>query len=271
MAPKIITFGTLKGGSGKTSCCFNLSAILAETKKVLLVDGDPQFNLTTDVGIDTPDLKYKTIKNVFEGGSGAEEAIVKSPIPDLPNLDIIPSSIQLTATELNLVSLAGRERVLENFFIDNKEVFNTYDYVLLDTNPNLGIINQNIFLLSDSIILVSDVSFNSIQGAEFFCALWENVRKQLRKGNNIKALILNNADMRSKLGFDLLEFCKGNQTLCDLVVDTIIPASIAIKNAELAHKPLNVLSAENVDISTKEKIIGIYKDILIKLSEKGAI
>ena len=105
--------------------------------------------------------------------------IFKKTIPELPTLDIIPSSIRLTATEIDLVNGAVRERLLSKFYSDNKNILNDYDYILMDTNLNLGMINQNIFLLVEHIILVSDISTNGIMGAEFFIAYWETIRNQL--------------------------------------------------------------------------------------------
>ena len=187
---KIIAFGTLKGGTGKTSTLFNLGGLLAEHHKVLLVDADPQFNLTSNAGVSVTNMGLRTLKDVFEGNVTAREAIYKSPIKALSNLDIIPSSIQLTATELNIVNFAGREQILSNFVFDNRDTLQEYDYILIDTNPNLGMINQNVFNAADAIVLVSDVSFNSITGAEFFIALWESIRERLRKPDNVAGLLL---------------------------------------------------------------------------------
>jgi len=196
---KKIAFGTLKGGPGKTATLFNTVGVLAETELVLAVDADPQFNLTTNAGIDVTDPNIKTLRDVFENGATAEEVIIKSPISELPNLDILPSSIQLTATEIKIVNLGGREQIFNNFLIDNIDYLKKYKYIFFDTNPNLGMINQNIFNAADSIVLVSDISSNSIMGAEFFIALWETIRWQLRKSDNVAALILNNADFRTTL------------------------------------------------------------------------
>ena len=113
---KIITMATLKGGSGKTMNTFNLAGILAETKRVLLIDVDPQCNLTSNCGINSADLNMATVKDIFDNlpknQPTAEEVIIKTPIKELPNLDLIPSSILLFKTEKAMYTKANREHLL---------------------------------------------------------------------------------------------------------------------------------------------------------------
>jgi len=269
--PKIIAAGTLKGGTGKTSFIFNIAGILAQTKKVLLIDGDPQFNLTTDLGIDVTEKNLKTIKDVFEYKARAEDVIYKHPIAELPNLDAIPSSIELTATELKLVNLAGREQKLRNFFQDNADVLAEYEVILMDTNPNVGMINQNIFLASNSIILVSDIDANSIRGAEFFIALWDDVRGDLRKEDNVAALVLNNADNRSSLPDMLFDYCQDDEELKRLLVKTVIPNNIQVKNSKLKNQPLSIMQTNSNEKASKEKVLSAYQQVLSELTERGVL
>ena len=199
---KIITFATLKGGSGKTMNAFNIAGVLAENNRILLIDVDPQCNLSSNCGIDISDPKLRTIRDVLgkssEQQSKPDEIIFQSPIQELSSLDIIPSSIMLFDTEMNMVNVTGRENFLKYYIDDYREYFeNHYDYIIIDTNPSMSIININAFYVADSIILTSDVSTNSISGAELFCALWESKRKFLRKENNISALILCQYDRRT--------------------------------------------------------------------------
>lgn len=257
----IVTIGTLKGGTGKTSTTFNLAGLLAEKSKVLLIDVDPQTNLSLNCGVDITVKSLKTVEDIFYNNESAENVILKSPIKELPNIDIIPSSIVLTATELQIVSQAGRENILKNFILDNINVLEKYDYILIDTNPSMGVINQNAFLVADSIILISDISLNGIQGAELFISLWGNARKQLRKEENIKALILNNFDKRIKLSSELVEYCKENESIRDIVLDTVIYNSVQVKNTELEHKTINILYKNSV-------IHTAYKNILKELCER---
>jgi len=269
---KIIAFGTLKGGTGKTSTLFNLGGLLAEEHKVLLIDADPQFNLTSNVGLSVTHKGLRTLKDVFEGGVTAEEVIYKNPIPELPGLDIIPSSIQLTATELNIVSLSGRELILSNFILDNSDRLREYDYILIDTNPNLGMINQNVFNAADKIVLVSDVSFNSITGAEFFIALWESIRQRLRKPDNVAGLLINNADMRMRLPHELVAYIQENEQLKDLLLPNLIPVNLQIKNTELAHRPINILEGKTTaERRMIERMKKIFLRVVRAMTERGIL
>ena len=244
---KIITMATLKGGSGKTMNTFNIAGILAETKRVLLIDIDPQSNLTSNCGVDSSDLKMKTIKDIFDNlpknQPRAEDIIFKSPIEEIPNLDLIPSSILLFRTEKNLSLKNNREHMLEHFISNNKSYLERYDYIIIDTNPSMSIININAFYISDSIILSCDVSTNSINGAELFCALWEEGREELYKKDNVNAVIVCNVDKRSKLWKDLYEYLLSDEFPIEneKIIDTIIPMSVKLKNTEIEHKPINIL------------------------------
>ena len=261
---KTITIGTLKGGTGKTATLFNLAGLLAENYRVLLIDCDPQTNLSLNCGVDITVNNLNTIIDIFEGNVSSDNVIFKNPIKELKNIDIIPSNIKLTATELQIVSKAGRENILRNFIASNKRAMGEYDYILIDTNPSMGIINQNAFLAADSIILVSDVSLNGIQGAELFTELWSNARKNLNMANNIKALILNNLDKRIKLSAELIEYCNDNEITKDIILNTVIPSSVQIKNTEIEHKTINCLYKNS-------HIHEAYKKILVELKERGVV
>ena len=164
---KVIAFGTLKGGTGKTTVAYNIGGILAEEHKVLFIDVDPQCNLSDNAGVDTANQEGVTIRNVFESPNktAPEDVITSEPMWQLPNLDIIASHIRLTATELQLVSAPAREKILKKWIAKNKGVLSKYDYIILDTNPSMGILNQNAFMAADSIILVSNVSKGDTGGA----------------------------------------------------------------------------------------------------------
>ena len=114
---KTVAFGTLKGGTGKTAVTFNVGGILAENHRVLFIDIDPQANLTNNVGLDTTVQDAPSVRDIFDktGDDSPERLITVSPIPELPNLDIIASHIRLTATELRLVSVPAREFIIQKW------------------------------------------------------------------------------------------------------------------------------------------------------------
>ena len=251
--PKIITFATLKGGAGKTMNLFNLAGVLAgRGRKVLLIDVDPQCNLSANCGIDVADMGFVTTKDIFEKYQATEQPktndiIIKSPIEGLPTLDIIPSSILLFNVEESITILEGKTRILKSFLNRNKSDLQKYDYIFLDTNPSMSVFNINAFYVADTIIINTDVSSNSINGVELFCGLWDAKREQInetadtRKEDNIEALLIGNYSKRSNLSKELLEYVHTADFSKDIVLDTIIPATVQLKDTEVSHAPINIL------------------------------
>lgn len=238
---KIIAFGTLKGGTGKTTVAYNVGGILAEDYKVLFVDMDPQANLSDNAGIDTTDQSGATIRDVFADPhhTKAEDVITKAPMWQLPKLDIIASHIRLTATELHLVAVAGRERIIQKWVERNRAKLEEYDYIILDTNPSMGIINQNAFMAADHIVLVSDVSKKAIQGAQQFAYLWGEVCENMDVEDKTSALILNNVDKRLGLSRHIKEYYQDDEDFGQIILNNVIPARVDIKNTETEFLPIS--------------------------------
>lgn len=260
---KTIAIGTLKGGVGKTMITFNLAGALAETAKTLVIDVDPQCNLSNNVGVDITEQDTYSSRDIFETHNvQPTNLVVEHPIPELPNLDIIPSNILLTATELHIGSRAARERILKNYIDDHKKFFEKYDYILIDTNPSMGIVNQNAFLAADSIILVTDIDDNSRMGLQLFIYLWEEIRRDLRKPDNVKALIVNKGDLRTNLTTDMLEYIMNDEDLSKIFVPKLIRSKVAYAKAALQKLPVTQYK------EGEEAAEEIYEAVEI-LKEKG--
>ena len=262
---KIITMATLKGGAGKSMNAFNIAGILAEKKKVLLIDIDPQCNLSANCGIDICDRDTYSIRDVFDNKPSEQplpgQIIIKSPIEELPNLDIIPSSIYLFKTEKSLYAKGDRERILEKYVSKNKQTFDYYDYIIIDTNPSMSFTNTNAFVIADEIILSCDVSANSITGAELFCELWDETRDELGKEDNISAMIISNFDGRSNLAKDLSKYTQDTAFSKDIVINTYISTTVKLKETEAFHKPINILEP-------KHKACDQYREVVKELRKR---
>jgi len=265
---KIITFGTLKGGVGKTMLCFNIGGILSQLgNRVLVIDSDLQGNLTNNMGIDRTNENLCTTYDIYSIDADPpepERLVFKRPIDRLPELDMIAGSIFLHKAELKIASVAGREQILANYLSDHKDFFNQYDHILIDTNPSMSIVNQNAFLVSDAILLVSDVSMNAIEGAQLFIALWEDARRRLRREDNIRGFIVNDYDARNRLSSDFLEYLRTSPDTADLreiLFDTIIPRNVKITESELAAIPISLY-----DIRSKgcDAIASLVDEMLAK-------
>lgn len=263
---KVIVFGTLKGGTGKTTVAFNVGGILAEEHKVLFIDVDPQSNLSDNVGIDTADQNGWTIRDVFREPlkTKPKDVITKTPMWQFENLDIIASHIRLTATELQLVATPGRERILQKWISRNKTALKDYDYIIIDTNPSLGIVNQNAFLAADSIILISDVSMKAIQGAQLFSYLWGEVCESLDIEDRTKALILNNFDKRIGLAREIKEYYSDDEEFKSIILDSVIPSRADIKATETSYLPINITAPNSNSCEA-------FRAVVDELKERGVL
>ena len=269
---KITTFGTLKGGVGKTMLCFNIGGILSQLgHRVLIIDSDLQGNLTNNIGVDRTKAGLRTTYDIYAVEDGAapapEELVLRAPNAKMPMLDMIPGSIFLHRAELKLSQISGREQVFKNYLDDNRAFFEQYDHILIDTNPSMSIVNQNAFLASDAILLVADVSMNALEGAQLFIALWEEARRRLRHPDNIKGFIINDLDSRNKLSADFLEYLKTAPELEDIraiKMNTIIPRNVRITESELAATPISLY-----DINSKG--CRAIAELIEELQERGIL
>lgn len=271
---KKIAIGTLKGGTGKTTVTFNLLGLLAEEHKVLAVDIDPQCNLSNNLGVDISDSEVFSCLDIFEStGATPKNLVVKAPIPQLPNLDLIPGNIKMVATELRIMSRAGREQILTNYMLDNKSYFGKYDYIVFDTNPSMNIINQNAFLAADSIVLVTDVDDNSRLGLKLFIDMWSAIRWDLKKKDNVKAIILNKADIRSKLTTQMYNYLTENEQLSGLFMEQMLRSKIVYPRAALAKLPMNLylqVCGQKHKAAAQEAVDEL-RAVLEQLTERGVI
>ena len=232
---KTIAIVNQKGGVGKTTTCVNLAAALKEEgARVLVCDFDPQANATSGFGVDKTTVS-PNIYDVLINGADVKRAVVETPYGD-----VLPANKALTGATVEMIGIDKREYLLKNALA---QLSDKYDYILIDTNPSMSIVNQNAFLASDAILLVSDVSMNAIEGAQLFIALWEEARKRLRREDNIKGFIVNDFDSRNKLSADYLEYLRTSPDTEDLrpiLFETVIPRNVRITESELAAVPISI-------------------------------
>lgn len=268
--PKIILLAALKGGVGKTNLAFNIAGQLAcEGYNVLGIDNDLQGNLSNNCKIDRTNKNLKTLKDVYDTEIEVtlSEVIRKSPIPELPTLDVIPSSIMLHYIELRMGSVSGKEYLLHNFLEDNKDDLKHYDYIIIDTNPSMSAINQNAFIVADSICIVSDMEENALEGVDLFVGLWNNVRKSLRREDNVAGIIINAVDKReTTITSDFIEFIEKpeHEYMKPLLFDNIIPRDVKLKKTSKEKKPVCLLDREC------RGYVAI-KDLVSEMKERGVL
>lgn len=269
---KIITVATMKGGTGKTTICFNMAGILAETKKVLVVDLDQQCNLSANVGFDIFDRNAASVADLFDDAStDPTEITMLNPIPELENLDVIPSTMYLNGTELRLVSVYMREQLLKSYIQKNASFFNYYDYILFDTPPNIGICTQNALHISDHIILVTDPDPNSARGSDVFLTLWNEAVKMTGGETHIDALVLNNME-RTTISAKTDKYIAEHEVFSKIKMNTIIPHSTRFKECAEQNKPIQLLQmkSKREDESRKKAEMSI-RNLIEELKERGIL
>lgn len=254
---KTIAITALKGGTGKSVITFNIASLLSTKyrKKCLIIDLDPQHNMSNllyKVGVRsvrtvTPKArpneisltsKEYTSEDIFDHGLEAFQLIHKTHIQ---RLDIIPTTISMTAIELQLTGVAGRELVLKNWIEDNREDLEQYDYIFFDANPTMSIVNINAYIICDSIVLISDIDADGIEAVGTFLELYYPIQSRIdRKAeDNIKGLIINKRDDTTKITKDFMEHVYSDKfAFSDLVLTNNIHKSTAISETKIYREPI---------------------------------
>ena len=235
---KIITIANQKGGTGKTTTARNLGSALANAgKRVLMVDFDPQSNLTMSLGIERPDELAISMHDLFS------LIMAKQELPDSneyilrkDKLDIIPCNINLSATEMNLHGkLVGRERYLSKVL---EPLRKSYDYILIDTNPYLGLLTINALTACDEVIIPVSLQLWSATGLTDLIQTIFSVEESINPQITIAGILLTMCDERTRLFRDvraLLEKYYGDKIK---IFDTHIPSTIKIGEANYSSRSI---------------------------------
>jgi chromosome partitioning protein len=197
-----IAFINQKGGVGKTTSTANVGACLAALgKKVLLIDLDPQANLSIHFGINVQG-KDSSIYELMCGKKTVSEVLTKTAIS---GLDIIPSDIDLASAEVELVNTVGRETIVK-FYLG--EMLGKYDYVLIDCPPSLGLLTLNALTVANEIFIPLQTEFFALQGVSKLVQTFDIIKKRLNSSLEITGIIPCMYDSRTKLGQAVLDKIK---------------------------------------------------------------
>ena len=228
---RIIAIANQKGGGGKTTTAINLSACLADKgKKVLAVDMDPQGNMTSGLGLDKESIE-KTVYDMIIGESDIEEVLQKEA---MENLDVLPTNIDLSAAEIELIDVENKEFIVRNSI---QKIRDNYDFVIIDCPPSLSMLTINAMTTADSVLVPIQCEYYALEGLSQLIHTVELVKDRLNPDLEIEGVVFTMYDARTNLSLQVVENVKDN--LQQNIYKTIIPRNIRLAEAPSYGMPIN--------------------------------
>ncbi len=235
---RIIAMCNQKGGVGKTTSTINLGAALAEYgRKVLLLDFDPQGALSVGLGINPHELD-KTIYNLLLERNIPIDTVIRP--TGVPNLDLLPANIDLSAAEVQLVSEVAREQVLGRVL---RPVLDTYDVVLIDCQPSLGLLTVNALTAAHGVIIPLECEFFALRGVALLVETIEKVRDRLNPALEIDGILATMYDPRTLHSREVV--ARVVEAFGDQVFHTVIGRTVKFPDASVAAEPITTYASSH--------------------------
>ena len=236
---RLIALVNKKGGCGKTTTAVNLAACLAvSNRRVLLIDLDPQANATVSLGVDPGKLE-RTIYQVLVDDPGDGDLVIDLPsvvVPsNVPNLDLAPSSIDLAAAELELSARIGRENSLRKKILPVRD---SYDYIMLDTPPSLGLLTLNALVACEEVIIPIQTHYYALLGMRQLLRTMKVVREEVGHQIEIAGVVPTMYDARTSIGKEILQGIR--DYFGDKVFASAIHFNIKLVESSMAGVPVFV-------------------------------
>ncbi|WP_243761817.1 ParA family protein [Streptomyces sp. YIM 98790] len=235
----IIAMCNQKGGVGKTTSTINLGAALAEYgRRVLLVDFDPQGALSVGLGVNPMELDNTVYNLVMESGMAPDEVLLKTAIP---GMDLLPSNIDLSAAEVQLVSEVARESALQRALAP---LINDYDFVVIDCQPSLGLLTVNALTAAHKVIVPLECEFFALRGVALLTETIEKVQERLNPNLSLDGILATMYDSRTVHSREVL--ARVVEAFPDNVYHTVIGRTVRFPETTVAGEPITTYASNSV-------------------------